>query len=190
MDRNSLAMEWTNFTASSPTNLPQSSSSSSQYNNSSLFQRSSSSMLHNVVNNNDTTTNCINLTDQFLNVDQFNMESFKNDCILNLDQSMLADDHQHHHHQQQHLHHNHSSDIVGIATKHGINENVDDDGNDSSINNVNHLIDDGDNELDLVTFHMHDDCTVDNDHRQSSPLMDLEKPIMNIMVDNLSEEKF
>lgn len=89
VDRNTLALEWSSFTPSTSGGGPMSQSSSN---------------------------NCLNLDDtapaspfdecKYLNVDQFNMENFKTECILNLDQSMLDDpkrmlEHQDHEQQYQ-----------------------------------------------------------------------------------------
>lgn len=76
---------------------------------------------------------------KFLNADQFNMESFKSDCILNIDPNMLGEDHL----QKQ--------QIIG---------------------------------LDLHNFSFDDDDGID----KSSPLMDLERPLINITVQNVDEK--
>lgn len=83
-----------------------------------------------------------------MNVDHFNIDNFKSDCILNMDQTMILDD-----------------KIIGSGS--------------------NSLLDDRDHtdELDMHTaFVMH---PMDMDDR-TTPLMDLEKPIMNITLENLS----
>lgn len=98
------------------------------------------------------------------------METFKNECILNLDQSMLTDDH-------------HSADEIG--KHHQLENGISGTGGTGSVSLIG-----GNGELDLVhTFNIHGDCDVD-DNGQSSPLMDLEKPIMNISVENLSNDKY
>lgn len=76
---------------------------------------------------------------KFLNADQFNMESYKGDCILNIDPNMLVDDQQKQH------------NIIG---------------------------------LDLHNFTFDDDDGID----KSSPLLDLERPLINITVQNVGEK--
>lgn len=68
LEKNNLALEWTNFNPSQ-----------------------SSSVRQNMID-----TNCLNMDNsssyddmKFLNADHFNMENFKTECILNLDQSIL-----------------------------------------------------------------------------------------------------
>ncbi len=130
MDRNNLSFEWTSYTSPS--------TSSSNNNHHHQFQ-------HRAINNDP---NCMNMEDtspyddmKFLNSDQFgiNMESYKSDCILNIDPNMLVDD------QQKHPH-----NIIG---------------------------------LDLHNF------TFDEDEGdKSSPLLDLERPLINITVQNIGEK--
>lgn len=71
---------------------------------------------------------------KYLNVDQFNMDSFKSDCVLNMDQSMMLDD-----------------KTIGVSGS---------------------LL--GESPDDYSSFSIGDSMD------KSSPLMDLEKPVMNI----------
>lgn len=130
MDRNNLSFEWTSYT-----------SPSTSTDNHQQFQHRS---MHN-------DPNCLNMEDaapyddiKFLNADQFNVESYKGDCILNLDPNMLADDHQKEH------------NIIG---------------------------------LDLHNFAFDDDDGgIDDGIDKSSPLLDLERPLINITVQNMGEK--
>lgn len=100
-------------------------------------------------------SNCLHHLDQsesaydeikFLNVDHFNMDTFKGDCLLNMDQSMILDD-----------------KIIGTVPN-------------------NMLGEEHSEELDMHSaFAMHND-PMDG---KTSPLLDLEKPIMNITVESL-----
>lgn len=130
MDRNNLSFEWTSYTS------PSTSSST----NHQQFQ-------HRSINNDP---NCHHMDDttpyddiKFLNADQFNMESnmesYKGDCILNIDPNMLAEEQQKQH------------NIIG---------------------------------LDLHNFTFDDDDGID----KSSPLLDLERPLINITVQNVDEK--
>lgn len=74
---------------------------------------------------------------KFLNVDHFNMDSFKSDCVLNMDQSMMLDDKTI----------SVSSDLLGETS----------------------------DDLDI-----HSSFSISESMDKSSPLMDLEKPVMNI----------
>lgn len=129
MDRNNLSFEWTSYTSPST-------SSTVTNNHQQHFQHRST--------NND--PNCLNMDEnpyddiKFLNTDQFNMESYKSDCILNIDpNTMLVDDQQKQH------------NIIG---------------------------------LDLHNFTFDDDDGID----KSSPLLDLERPLINITVQNIGEK--
>lgn len=160
-DRNNISVEWTNYTDNTPTStmslhshhqheLTMSSPltavpvmSHNQYIRSNLLSTA------NVIDIN----NCLNLDGsssaydeiKFLGVDQFNnMDGFKGDCILNMDQSIILDD-----------------KTIG----------------ESSV----HLLDEPTEDLDIrETFVLHDSM------EKSMPLVDLEKPIININLEHLS----
>ncbi|XP_055609304.1 homeobox protein ceh-37-like [Uranotaenia lowii] len=114
---------------------------------------------------------------KFLNVDQFNMDSFKNESLFNLDQTLLApSDHHSHlgalHGQNLHLH---SSTITShMQTQHnpmGLGCHQEE---------KSHL------GLDLNNFTLHDPEPDKSDKSPGSELLDLEKPInININVDSL-----
>lgn len=130
MDRNNLSFEWTSYTSPS---------TSASTNNHQQFQHRSINNDPNCLNNMDDTTTYDDI--KFLNADQFNMESYKGDCILNIDPTMLVDEQQ-----QKHQH-----NIIG---------------------------------LDLHNFAFEDDDGMD----KSSPLLDLERPLINITVQNIGEK--
>lgn len=127
MDRN-LSFEWTSYASPS--------TSSTANNHQPQFQ-------HRSINSDP---NCLNMEDttpyddiKFLNGEQFNMEAYKGDCILNIDPNMLTDDQQKQH------------NIIG---------------------------------LDLHNFTFDDDDGID----KSSPLLDLERPLINITVQNMGDK--
>lgn len=96
--------------------------------------------------------NCLNLESsmssyddiKFFNVDHFNMESFKSDCILNMDQAIILD-----------------NKTIG----------------ESSV-----LLEEPSEELEDIrsTF------AIDDSMKKSMPLLDLEKPIINIDIGTLT----
>nr|XP_019563189.2 pituitary homeobox 3-like [Aedes albopictus] len=108
---------------------------------------------------------------KFLNVDNFNMDSFKGESLFSLDHTLLtASDHQttlhqsHHHNQQPQTQHS-----LGISCQH---------------EEKNHL------GLDLNNFSLNDPTCHDPDKTDKSPseLLDLEKPInININVESLDQ---
>lgn len=135
IDPNSMdrTFEWTSYTSPS---------TSSSTNHQQFQQR--------LINNDP---NCLNMDDttpyddiKFLNVDQFNMETFKgDDYILNIDPNILGDDQQK------------QNNLIGLDLH-------------------NFPFDDDDD---------HGDIGID----KSSPLMDLERPLINITVQNVDDEK-
>lgn len=176
-DRNNITLEWTNFpsTSSSATTVSHSMSSHQQPNLSMLpnqmvsytstsgitttplisMSTTSNTMLRQSLNhstmdisNNLTLENSTTSYDdiKFLNVDQFNMDSFKSDCVLNMDQSMMLDD-----------------KSMGVSSGF-LGEPPDD--------------------LDI-----HSSFSINDSMDKSSPLMDLEKPVMNICsLENLQQQ--
>lgn len=160
LERNHLSLEWTNFnplpptTMSTPTSRCVTSSASSSSNIGGL-----SSISH-----------CLNLENsssyddmKFLNVDHFNMENFKTECILNLDHSDLHQFSLPHQHQ-------HTTDSSTSLTT-----NLD--------SQMDHQIVDH-----LHNHHLiHHPC----DKEQNSPcdeLIDIEKPILNINIESLNDD--
>lgn len=108
-DRNNISVEWTNYTESTPISTmslhsihPQELGMSSPLTaipvmSQNQYIRPNMLSAANIIDIN----NCLNLDSstspydeiKFLGVDNFtNIESFKNDCILNMDQSMILDD--------------------------------------------------------------------------------------------------
>ena len=155
-DRNNITLEWSNFSSSPgpPQHLQSSSQQLQSYATSTMptTSASRSSMIHS--SNLLDPSQCLNLDNstssyddiKFLNVDQFNMDSFKTDCILNMDHAIILDD--------KTMNGGHSGAGAVMLDPHG--------------------------DLDIhSTLSLHD--SID----KSSPLMDLEKPIMNINLDNL-----
>lgn len=159
-DRNNISVEWTNYTEHTQ-NSTMSIHSHHQHDltmSSSLTtipvmghnQYIRPNMLNtaNVIDIN----NCLNLDSssspydeiKFLGVDHFhNMEGFKGDCILNMDQSIILDD--------------------------------------KTIGETSVLLDEPNEDLDMRnTFVLHDSM------EKSMPLVDLEKPIININLEHLS----
>lgn len=142
MDRNTLAMEWSSFTPSS-------------------------SLSRSTQNVSDASTNgCLHLDSsassyddcKYLNIDQFNMEHFKAECILNLDQSMLGENTKQQQQQQQlHDMQNETTLQLDQLQHHSLAS------------------------LDLQSFSLHE-------MEKSSLLLDLEKPIMNITVQHMPDD--
>lgn len=159
-ERNNIAIEWSNFTSNS------SIASASQYHKLTPVTSAMTDLLPQMISTsiNDHTVcssavpvtshqlidinSCMNLDHsspydemRYLNVDNFSIESFKNDCIeLNMDQTIVL--------------------------------------NDKSMAITNALLEAGaHDELDMqASFSMED---------KSSPLLDLENPVMNIQVDGM-----
>lgn len=200
-DKNSLSLEWTTFNPSTS-----SVTDSTQH----LLRSNSNDQSLGLCLDNASTSSYDDI--KFMSVDQFNMDNFKAECILNLDQSMLDEQHhtskmlhdsqmhqeqdneqqliqsdhfqhhesshdQHHDHLNHHLehhdhhdHHNHRHDLLQQQQQHG------------HIYQLDHSTID----LDLPSFTLHESII-----NKSSPLMDLEKPIMNItVVENIPSDKY
>lgn len=158
-DRNNISVEWTNFSENTPNSmmsfhsqhqheLNMSSSSltgvpvmcQNQYNRPNLLGTSNVIDINNCLNLDHSTYDEI----KFLGVDHFNnMDGFKGDCILNMDQSIILDD--------------------------------------KTIGEASVLLDEPTDELDMrETFVLHDSM------EKSMPLVDLEKPIININLEHLT----
>ncbi|XP_031628307.1 homeobox protein OTX1 B [Contarinia nasturtii] len=157
-DRNNISVEWTNYNENTPTSTMSLHShhhdltmtsplTSMQIMNQNQYVRSNLLGTANVIDIN----NCLNLDAsspydemKFLGVDQFNnIDSFKGDCILNMDQSIILDD--------------------------------------KTMGESNVLLGEPNEDLDLrQTFVLHDSM------EKSMPLVDLEKPIININLENLT----
>lgn len=160
-DRNNISVEWTNYTESTPTstmayhtnhqhelNMISSLSALPAINQNQYLRPSNLLNTSNIIDLN----NCLNLESstspydeiKFLGVDQFsNIESFKSDCILNMDQSIILDD--------------------------------------KTIGESNVLLEEPSGDLDIrETFVLHESM------EKSMPLIDLEKPIININLEHLS----
>lgn len=196
MDKNTLSMEWTNFTPST--------SSTSMI---SSVQHHDAMMRSSVSDNIDIEpVNCLNLDNastssyddiKFLSGEQFNMDQFKTECILNLDHAMLDDPpsrhqtpahheqmmhlnqhhnqphqhHNHHQHQQQLHHHKHGEDHSQQLQLHQLQQDS------QIIHRSQQHLHHSSIDLELQSFNLHETCM-----DKSSPLMDLEKPIMNISI--------
>lgn len=159
-DRNNISVEWTNYTESTPTstmayhinhqhelNMASSLTASpamnqNQYNRPNLLSTANIIDLNNCLNLDNSTSPYDEI--KFLGVDNFsNIESFKNDCILNMDQSIILDD--------------------------------------KTIGESSVLLEEPSGDLDLrETFVLHESM------EKSMPLIDLEKPILNINLEHLS----
>lgn len=158
-DRNNISVEWTNYTESTPMmayytnhshelNMAAPSTNLPAMNQNQYLRPSNLLSTSNIIDLN----NCSNLDHpaspydeiKFLGVDNFsNIESFKSDCILNMDQSIILDD-----------------KTIG----------------DSSV-----LLEEPSGDLDMRdTFVLHESM------EKSMPLIDLEKPIININLEHLS----
>lgn len=160
-DRNNISVEWTNYTESTPTstmayhtnhqhelNMTSSSLTTLPAMNQNQYIRPNLLNTANIIDLN----NCLNLENstlpydeiKFLGVDNFsNIESFKSDCILNMDQSIILDD--------------------------------------KTIGESSVLLDEPTGDLDIrETFVLHESM------EKSMPLIDLEKPILNINLEHLS----
>lgn len=159
-DRNNISIEWTNYTESVPT-----STMSFHSNHHTELNMSSSLTNLPIINQNQyirpnllstaniiDINNCLNLESstspydeiKFLGVDHFsNIESFKGDCILNMDQSIILDD--------------------------------------KTIGESSGLLDEPGRDLDL-----HDSFVLHESMEKSMPLVDLEKPIININLEHLT----
>lgn len=158
-DRHNISVEWTNYTE-----CPQTSTMSLHSNHQHELSMSSPLTAIPVMNQNQyirpnfgsvnaiDINNCLNLDNstspydeiKFLGVDNFgHIESFKNDCILNMDQSIILDD--------------------------------------KSIGESGILLDEPTGDLDIrESFVLHESM------EKSMALVDLEKPIININLENLS----
>lgn len=158
-DRNNISIEWTNFTECGPTStMSLHSNQQSELGVSSLSAIPVMSHNQYIRPNLLSTVNAIDINNclglehstlpydeiKFLGVDHFNnIDSFKGDCILNMDQSIILDD-------------------KTIA--------------ESSV-----LLDEPSGDLDIRdTFVLHESM------EKSMALTDLEKPIININLENLS----
>lgn len=154
-DRNNISIEWTNFSENTPINshhhheLTMSSPLTSvpimnhnQYIRPNMLGTANFIDINNCLN----LDNCTSPYDEmkFLGVDHFNnMESFKGDCILNMDQSVISDD--------------------------------------KTIGECSVLLDEPSVDLDV-----HEAFTLHDSMEKSMPLVDLEKPIFNINLQNIS----
>lgn len=159
-DRNNISVEWTNYTENTPTSTMSLLSHHQPDLNmsSSLSSMPIMSQNHYSRPNLLTTTNvmdishCLNLDNstspydeiKFLGVDHFsNIESFKGDCILNMDHSIMLDD--------------------------------------KAIGESSVLLDEPTGDLDIrETFALHESM------EKSMPLVDLDKPIININLEHLT----
>lgn len=197
MDKNTLSMEWANFTPST--------SSTGMI---STVQHHDAMMRSAVSDNIDIEpVNCLNLDNastssyddiKFLSSEQFNMDQFKTECILNLDQAMLDDPpsrhqtpahheqmmhlNQHHHQQHQHQQHHHQHQQQQLLHKleddHSQQLQLHQLQQESQIihrSQQHHHHSSIDSELQSFSLH-------ESGMDKSSPLMDLEKPIMNISI--------
>lgn len=158
--RNNISVEWTNYTENTPmiyhhlqqnnqheldmgtslTTLP--AMNQNQYVRPNLLSTANIIDLNNCLNLENSTSPYDEI--KFLGVDNFsNIESFKGDCILNMDQSIILDD--------------------------------------KTIGESSVLLDEPSGELDIrETFVLHESM------EKSMPLIDLEKPIININLEHLS----
>lgn len=158
-DRNNISVEWANYNETTPTST-MSLHSHHQHDltmssplttmpimNQNQYVRSNLLSAASVIDIN----NCLNLDNsssydemKFLGVDHFNnIDSFKGDCILNMDQSIILDD--------------------------------------KTIGESSVLLDEPSEDLDIrQSFVLHDSM------EKSMPLVDLEKPIININLENLT----
>lgn len=159
-DRNNISVEWTNYTENTATStmayhtnhqheLNMSSSltglpaiNQNQYLRPNLLSTSNIIDLNNCLNLEHSTSPYDEI--KFLGVDNFsNIESFKSDCILNMDQSIILDD--------------------------------------KTIGESSVLLEEPSGDLDIrETFVLHESM------EKSMPLIDLEKPIININLEHLS----
>lgn len=159
-DRNNISVEWTNYTECTPTttmayhtnhphelNMATSLTALPPIHQNQYLRPSNLLSTSNIIDLN----NCLNLDHstspydeiKFLGVDNFsNIESFKSDCILNMDQSIILDD--------------------------------------KTIGESSVLLEDPSGDLDMrETFVLHESM------EKSMPLIDLEKPIININLEHL-----
>lgn len=157
-ERHNINVEWSNYNEV----MPSSSSLHQQQQqhdamSSQLISHQNQYIRTNLLNSSNIIdmNNCLNLDHtgspyddiKFLGVDHFhNMDSFKSDCILNMDHSIILDEN--------------LGKAMGVSSV---------------------LLDEHTDELDMRdTFGMHDSM------EKSMPLLDLEKPVININVDSLA----
>lgn len=229
LDRNQLSLEWATF---NPTASSSSIITTPSHRHNSLHV----SHQQHLINTSDSVNSlhCLNLENsssyddmKFLNVDHFNIEHFKTECILNVDQTILDEkqsvnidlqnfsdmvgdavanvggisienDHEHHHDHQDENHHN--IDDHHHMDEHHIRQDENQIHNQDEHYHMHHLHHHH-HQDDLTHLHHthhhhhlhHHELQHDN-HGMSdnSPpeMIEMEKPILNINIESLNDDKF